>query len=185
MFDSTMQVQHMRSYTFCTKIKAQTIMHANASTHADANTCIQLNTHKITDMHQAALQHELCNHKSNQPPVGSCSAATIFLPSSCILGKPFAVMAMSQYTLNVSTVACLCKCSNRVYFASSSFALSMAVLTSAEITPLCFSFNRLSFGLTTSRNSSSYASRNCGTENGEAAGNGKVKVNILNDTHCK
>ena len=77
-------------------------------------------------------------------------------------------MATPQYALSVSTVAFFCKCSNRIYFASSSFALSMAVLTSAEITPLCFSSNRLSFGLTTLRNSSSYVLSNCETENSEA-----------------
>ena len=129
-----------------------------------------------THMHTLQTHHTTHNpnHRSDQPPGGS--ASIIFFPSSCILGKPFAAMATSQYTLSVSTVAFFCKCSNRVYFASSSFALSMSVLTSDEITPLCFSFNRLSFGLTTSRNSSSYVSRNRETENGEAAGKAKVKV---------
>ena len=73
-----------------------------ACTHTDTNTCMQLNTHKKT-----------CTH---QPP--GDSSLIIFLASSCILGKPFAAMATLQYTLRVTTVACFCKCSNRIYFAS-------------------------------------------------------------------
>ena len=131
-----------------------------------------LQTHHTTHNH---------NHRSDQPSGGS--ASIIFFPSSCILGKPFAAMATSQYTHSVSTVACLCKCSNRIYFASSSFALSMAVLTSDEITPLRISFLSLSFGLTTSRNSSSYVSRNRETEN-EAAGKAKIKVHKCTMYYC-
>ena len=44
-FDSTMQVQHMHSYTFCTK---STNNNTYACMHTDTN--IQVNT-KITDMH--------------------------------------------------------------------------------------------------------------------------------------
>ena len=145
---------------------AYNIMYYNHIICVYTHTCIHCR-HTIYTTHNH-------NHRSDQPLGGS--ASIIFFPSSCILGKPFAAMATSQYTLSVSTVAFFCKCSNRTYFASSSFALSMSVLTSDEITPLCFSFNRLSFGLTTSRNSSSYVSRNRKTENGEAAGNAKVKV---------
>ena len=105
----------------------------------------------------------------------TCSAFSIFSPSSCILGKPFAAMATLQYSLRASTVAFFSRCSNRIYLASSSFALSMAVLTFGEITPLRLSFNRLCLALTTSRNGSSYVVRKCDAENGESAGKKKKR----------
>ena len=141
--------------------------HTREDTQIILYACAYIHAMHTVQTHHTTHNH---NHRSDQPPGGS--ASIIFFPSSCHLGKPFAAMATPQYTSSVSTVACLCKCSNRIYFASSSFALSMAILTSDEITPLCFSFNRLSFGLTTSRNSSSYVSRNRETENGEAASSG-------------
>ena len=133
-------------------------------------------TYSVTNGHTHAHTHTQCRHACSQSQFQlTCSAFSIFSPSSCILGKPFAAMATLQYSLRASTVAFFSRCSNRIYLASSSFALSMAVLTFGEITPLRLSFNRLCLALTTSRNVSSYVVRKCDAENGESAGKKKKR----------
>lgn len=153
------QLALLWSYNVCHIINSGT-EHTCTQTYTQTHTCVYIHKHLQIQLHQPSCGRD---------PI-------IFLPSSCILGKPSAAMITLQYSLKVSIVALFCKCSNKISFASSSSSSSMSLATSAEITPLRFSLRRPCLGLMMSKNSFSYVLRNVLAENGKAAWRQAVKM---------
>ena len=108
-------------------------------------TCTHTHTHRETPYRMP--------HCPNKP---SCvSSFSIFSPSFCILGKPSATLAILQYSIKAATSALRRKCSNRISFASPVSADLIIEMRPSEITSLRFSNSKLSWGMITSKNSSS------------------------------
>ena len=111
--------------------------------------------------------HSNTHIRTNQPLC--CSSSFVLLPKDCMLGKPSASMAISQYSSKVFTLPWHFKWSYKTSLASLMLEASIVDLISSVMTPTRFSLSRLCFGLTTVKNSVSCFLRNSETESGAAA----------------